>query len=142
LKVDVVKILIVEDSEAHLQIIQYVLKKNKIDAEFFFARDGQEALDFLYNNNSLSILKNVLTPDLILLDLNLPKRDGREVLKIVKDDAKLKEIPVVIVSTSDREEDLNYAFATGAAAYISKSVGFDNFCTKMAQITNYARVVK
>jgi CheY-like chemotaxis protein len=135
------KILIVEDSEAHLQIIKYVLKRNKVNADFFFARDGQEALDFLYNHNPASAPVSTLTPDLILLDLNLPKRDGREVLKIVKDDAKLKEIPVIIVSTSDREDDLNYAFTTGAAAYISKSVGFENFSNQMSKITNYARVI-
>jgi CheY-like chemotaxis protein len=136
------KILIVEDSDAHLQIIKYVLKRNKINADYSFARDGQEALDFLYQHNSITSPANQLTPDLILLDLNLPKRDGREVLKIIKDDSKLKEIPVVIVSTSDREEDLNYAFSTGAIAYISKSVGFENFSSQMSQITNYARTLK
>ena len=135
------KILIVEDSEAHLQIIKYVLKRNKVNADFFFARDGQEALDFLFHHNPPTNPINTLTPDLILLDLNLPKRDGREVLKIVKDDIKLKDIPVVIVSTSDREDDLNYAFTTGAAAYISKSVGFENFSDQMSKITNYARVI-
>jgi two-component system, chemotaxis family, response regulator Rcp1 len=136
------KILIVEDSIAHLQIIQYVLKRNKVNADFFFAHDGQEALDFLYRNNVQASSVNKLVPDLILLDLNLPKRDGREVLKIVKDDNMLKHIPVIIVSTSDREEDLNYAFNTGAAAYISKSVGFENFSNQMSKITNYAKIDK
>jgi CheY-like chemotaxis protein len=136
------KILIVEDSDAHLQIIKYVLKRNKVIADFFFARDGQEALDFLYHHNPAFAPVSTLTPDLILLDLNLPKRDGREVLKIVKDDARLKEIPIIIVSTSDREDDLNYAFKTGAAAYISKSIGFENFSNQMSKITDYARVVR
>ena len=76
-------------------------------------------------------------PDIILLDLNLPKRDGREVLKVIKDDPALKNIPVVIVSTSDREEDITYAFQTGAVGYISKSSGFDKFNEELANIDKY-----
>ena len=78
-------------------------------------------------------------PDLILLDLNLPKRDGREVLKVVKEHPDVKHIPVVIVSTSDREEDIAYATATGAAAYISKSSGFDTFNKELSSVLVYAR---
>jgi CheY-like chemotaxis protein len=77
-------------------------------------------------------------PDLILLDLNIPKRDGREVLMIIKQDPSLRAIPVVIVSTSDREEVVAYAFKTGAVAYISKSGGFDKFNAEMAAVAQYA----
>ncbi len=133
------KILIVEDNPAHLKILQYVLNRNKFNANYYYAHDGQEALNFLYKTNSFASQPPVPTPDLILLDLNLPKRDGREVLQIVKENVNLKEIPVVIVSTSDREEDLNFAFSKGAVAYISKSVGFETFKNQIAEITKYAK---
>ena len=77
-------------------------------------------------------------PDLILMDLNLPKRDGREVLRTIKNDSKLSHLPVVIVSTSDREEDVRFAFATGAAAYISKSKGFDTYNEEISNVAQYA----
>lgn len=102
-------------------------------------RDGQEALDYLYRQNVYADAAQYPIPDLILLDLNLPKRDGREVLRILKEESSLKEIPVVIVSTSDREEDVSYALHLGAAAYISKSDGFETFSRELATVTRYAR---
>jgi CheY-like chemotaxis protein len=132
-------ILIVEDNPAHQRITEYVLKTNNVKGKFIVVRDGQEVLDYLnrkppYNDDALSPM-----PDLILLDLNLPKRDGREVLMLIKSDLSLKEIPVVIVSTSDREEDISYAFQTGAVAYISKSSGFDKFNAELGQVAKFAR---
>lgn len=134
------KILVVEDNVAHLRILQYVMKRNQINANLFYARDGQDALNFLFKEDSYSNNTEIHTPNLILLDLNLPKRDGREVLRIIKENDKLKEIPVVIVSTSDREEDISYAKSYGAAAYISKSVGFDNFNHQISQLPKYANL--
>jgi two-component system, chemotaxis family, response regulator Rcp1 len=132
-------ILIVEDNLSHLKITEYVLRRNNVEADYFVVRDGQEALDFLYRNNRYADVTLSPSPDLILLDLNLPKRDGREVLKIIKSDDTLKEIPVVIVSTSDRVEDVSYAEQTGAVAYISKSSGFDKFNEELAGVTRYVR---
>ncbi len=132
-----VNILIVEDNLAHLKITQYVLRQSNIQANYFVVRDGQEALDFLFQKDSFSDNSKFPRPDLILLDLNLPKRDGREVLKIIKTDSVLQTIPVVIVSTSDRVEDVSYAFDTGAVAYISKSSGFDKFNDQLAGVTKY-----
>ena len=78
-------------------------------------------------------------PDLILLDLNLPKRDGREVLGIIRADPSLRSIPVVIVSTSDREEDIRYALGSGARAYISKSRGFDRYSDEISEVIKYVQ---
>src|SRR5258707_9063684 len=97
-------ILIVEDNLAHQKITEYVLKHNNVKGQFHVVRDGQEALDYLFRKNAYADPSSSPTPNLILLDLNLPKRDGREVLKIIKSDASLSTIPVVIVSTSDRQE--------------------------------------
>ena len=77
-------------------------------------------------------------PQLILLDLNLPKHDGREVLKLIKNTPELMAIPIVIVSTSDREEDIAYARDHGAAAYISKASGFDKFNAELGAVLQYA----
>ncbi|MBI4547456.1 MAG: response regulator [Ignavibacteriae bacterium] len=133
-------ILLVEDNLAHQKITEYVLKRNNVKANIFVVRDGQEALDYLYHKNSYTDILSFPLPDLILLDLNLPKRDGREVLKVIKDDPILKDIPIVIVSTSDREEDVNYAFEHGVVAYISKSKGFDKYTVELADVAKYARV--
>src|SRR5438270_10692946 len=112
-------ILIVEDNLAHQRITEYALKRCKIRLVVNVVHDGQEVLDYLYHDHDFGDVARFPTPDIILLDLNLPKRDGREVLKLIKSDPLLKQIPVVIVSTSDREEDVHYAFHTGAVAYIS-----------------------
>ncbi|MBI1803148.1 MAG: response regulator [Ignavibacteriae bacterium] len=132
-------ILIVEDNLAHQRITEYVLKRNNVKANLIVVRDGQEVLDYLYRKNAYSDSAASPRPHLILLDLNLPKRDGREVLKVIMEDASLKQIPVVIVSTSDREEDIAYAFQTGAVAYISKSSGFDKFNEQLGTVWKYAR---
>ena len=131
-------ILIVEDNLAHLKLTQYVLKRNNVKGRILVVRDGQEALDYLFRRGSFDDPSKYPSPDLILLDLNLPKRDGKEVLKILKDDPVLRDIPIVIVSTADREEDISYALQTGAAAYISKATGFDRFNIELAGVTKYA----
>lgn len=135
--VEQLKILIVEDNPAHFRILQYVFQKNNINANVVHAKDGQEAINLLIEESQNH---SITKPNLILLDLNLPKKDGREVLKIIKEDQKLKDIPVVIVSTSDREEDISYAKNYGAVAYISKSSGFENFNKQLSQITRYAKL--
>ena len=134
-----IHILIVEDNLEHQKITEYALKRNNVRGTYTVVRDGQEALDFLYRQGKFAGATPRPMPDLILLDLNIPKRDGREVLKIIKEDPSLKEIPVVIVSTSDREEDVSYAFQTGAVAYISKSGGFDRFNADIGSVSQYAR---
>ena len=132
-------ILIVEDNLAHQKITEYVLKKNKVPAKLFIVRDGQEVLDYLYRRNGYTDPDKYPLPNLILLDLNLPKRDGREVLKLLKEDPNLEAIPIVIVSTSDREEDINYAYQLGVVGYISKSIGFDKFSAELGSVVKYAR---
>ena len=132
-------ILIVEDNLAHQKITEYVLKKNNVNANYFVVRDGQEVLDYLYHENKYTDIEKYPLPNLILLDLNLPKRDGREVLKLLKEDPYLEAIPIVIVSTSDREEDINYAYQLGVVGYISKSIGFDKFSAELGSVVKYAR---
>ena len=134
-----IHILLVEDNLAHQKITEYALRKSKVRYTLTVVHDGQAVLDYLFRVNGYEDQSRFPSPDLILLDLNLPKRDGREVLKIMREDKGLREIPIVIVSTSDREEDVAFAFQMGAVAYISKSSGFDKYNEQLADVHKYAR---
>ncbi len=131
-------ILLVEDNLAHQKIAEYAFRHSPVPVSLVVVRDGQEVLDYLYRQGRFSGPGSV-RPDLILLDLNLPKRDGREVLGLIRNDPSLSTIPVAIVSTSDREEDVQYATGLGVIAYISKSTGFDRYTAEIVKVTQLAR---
>ncbi len=128
------KILLVEDDFEHLRLTKYILKKNKVPGEVFVVRDGQEAIDFLMRRNKFADHGVSPRPNLVLLDLNIPRVNGREVLKIMKSDRSLKDIPVVVVSSSSRKEDVQYAREHGATAYISKSGGYEKLNEALSTI--------
>jgi CheY-like chemotaxis protein len=132
-------ILLVEDNLAHQKIAEYAFRHSPVPVSLSVVRDGQEVLDFLYHQGTFAAGSGNPPPDLILLDLNLPKRDGREVLGLIRDDPALSSIPVAIVSTSDREEDIQYATRLGVIAYISKSSGFDQYTAEIVKVTQLAR---
>ena len=132
------KILLVEDNFEHLRLTKYILHHNNVPGEVFVVRDGQEAIDFLYNKNQFADPVVHPRPNLVLLDLNIPKINGREVLKMIKDDDRLKQIAVVVLSSSDRQEDVSYAHEHGAAAYISKSAGFERLNEALSSIHAFA----
>ena len=132
------KILLVEDNFEHLRLTKYILAQNKVPGEVFVVRDGQEAMDFLYRRNRFVDPTASPRPDLILLDFNIPRVDGKEVLKTIKGDAALKDIPVVVVSSSTREEDVAYAHKAGASAYISKSLAFEDLSLALSSIHKFA----
>ncbi len=122
---DRLNILLVEDNFEHLRLTKYILKQNGVEGDLFVVRDGQEAMDFLYRRNKYANVEKNPRPSLVLLDLNIPRVNGRELLRIIKADGTLKDIPVVVVSSSDRPEDVQFAKQHGATAYISKASGFD-----------------
>jgi CheY-like chemotaxis protein len=132
-------ILLAEDNPGHQRLTLHALKKCRVPVECAVVRDGQEILDYLRRRPPFEDRTVHPDPDLILLDLNLPKRDGREVLGIIKGDPALRETPVVVLSTSDREEDVRYAMETGAAEYISKSTGFDIYSEKISEVIKHVR---
>jgi len=132
-------ILIAEDNPGHQRLTEYALKRNPVPVRCTVVRDGQEVMDYLHHRPPYDDGGAHPRPDLILLDLNLPRRDGREVLRLLKGDPALREIPVVIVSTSDREEDIRTAMESGADGYISKSKGFDRYSDEIARVTTYSR---
>lgn len=132
------KILLVEDNFEHLRLTKYILKRNNVPGEVIVVRDGQEAIDYLYRRNQFVEPEKSPRPNLVLLDLNIPRVSGREVLKIIKTDTALQDIPVVVVSSSDREEDITYAYEIGASAYISKSGGFERLNEALASVHTFA----
>ena len=118
-------ILLVEDNFEHLRLTKYILKQNGVDGDLFVVRDGEEAMDFLYRRNKYANVEKNPRPSLVLLDLNIPRVNWKELLRIIKADGTLKDIPVVVVSSSDRPEDVAFAEQHGATAYISKASGFE-----------------
>lgn len=132
-------ILLVEDNIEHLKLTTYILRMNKVPGEIHVVRDGQEAIDYLFHKNKFADEALSPRPSLVLLDLNIPRVDGKEVLKIMKEDPSLRDIPVVVVSSSNRQEDIAYANSAGATAYISKSSGFEKLSEALANIHKLAR---
>lgn len=119
-----IEILLVEDNPGDQRLTLEALKENKINNNISIVEDGEAAIAFLKREH---IYQNAPRPDLILLDLNLPKKNGREVLEEIKADPNLKRIPVVILTTSQAEEDILKAYDLNANCYITKPVDFDNF---------------
>ena len=112
-------ILLVEDDPDHEELTLIALKQSNILNEVVVARDGAEALDFLFRRGEFA---DAPTPDLILLDLNLPKVDGHEVLEDIKGDERLSRIPVIVVTSSQAEEDVAKSYRLHANAYVTKPI--------------------
>ena len=119
-----VDILLIEDNPGDVRLTKEALRDAKVSNEIFVARDGVEAMEFLERKGRFS---NMPLPDLILLDLNLPKKDGREVLAEIKQDPILKHIPVVVLTTSKADEDIIKTYNLHANAYITKPVDLNRF---------------
>ena len=111
------RILLIDDNHDHARILQWAFRKTGRKDEFTYFDDGSIALQYLKTANA----GGTGQPDLILLDLNLPRLDGREVLRLLKSGEGTKGIPVIIVSSSEREEDVRKAYELGASSYVSKS---------------------
>ena len=132
--VNPVNILLVEDSLGDVRLIKESLKDDKFLHHLYVAGDGEEAMNFLRRQGKYS---EVPRPDLILLDLNLPKKDGREVLAEIKGEPKLKNIPVVILTTSDAEQDILMTYESHANCYITKPVNLEQFIKVVRSIEDF-----
>lgn len=129
-----VEILLVEDNKGDVGLIEEVFEEAKIKNNLHVAEDGEEAMLYLHGKGKFSGSRR---PDLILLDLNLPKKDGREVLREIKEDSKLKNIPVVILTTSNAEKDILGAYGLHANAYVTKPLDFDQFMKVVGSIESF-----
>ena len=129
-----IEILLVEDSPADVRLTQEALKEEKMHINLSVAGDGVEAMQFLRKEGKFA---KTVRPDLILLDLNLPKKDGREVLKDIKSDDKLKTIPIVILTVSKAEEDVLKTYNLHANCYITKPLDLNQFAHVVKSIKDF-----
>src|SRR6187549_3601712 len=120
-------ILLVEDNKSDEKLTVLALKKCPIDNRIAIARDGAEALDYLFATGSHAGRDPSLVPALVLLDLKLPKIDGLEVLRRIRAHARTRDLPVVVLTSSRQDEDVARGYASGANAYVRKPVDYDEF---------------
>jgi CheY-like chemotaxis protein len=128
------EILLVEDNEGDVGLIEEVFEEAKIRNSLHVAKDGEEAVLYLHSEGKFS---GSPRPDLIILDLNLPKKDGREVLRDIKKDENLHNIPVIILTTSTAERDILRAYELHANAYVTKPLDFNQFIKVVGSIVNF-----
>lgn len=136
-----IEILLVEDNPDDVELTLHALRKEKLANSIHVARDGEEALEFLFCNGAHAERSGERPPKLILLDLKLPKVDGMEVLKRIKNDPRTKTIPVVILTSSKEERDLIQGYGLGANSYIQKPVDFDQFREMVKNVGLYWLVI-
>ena len=129
-----IEILLIEDDAGDELITREALEHNKFKNKLHVAHDGEEGLHFLYRRGKF---QDVPRPDLILLDLNLPKYDGRQLLEKIKSDADLSRIPVVVLTTSSAEEDILRSYKLHANAYVTKPVDLEQFISAVRQIDEF-----
>lgn len=132
-----VTVLLVEDDPAHAEIVRRNLENARVANQLFWVKDGQEALDYLRRTGNYASLAGTLYPNLVLLDLRLPKIDGLEVLRTIKSDAALKIIPVVIMTTSAAEIDIVRAYQNYANSYVVKPLDLGQFTALLDTLGYY-----
>ncbi|MBN2261002.1 MAG: response regulator [Clostridiales bacterium] len=129
-----INILLIEDNPGDVDLILYTFKKNRINNEIKAITSGEEALDFIFKRNNY---ENALSPDLIILDINLPKISGLEILKEIKSHSETKMIPTIILTTSKSEMDILTAYENFASAYVVKPVEIEEFIETIAKLDNF-----
>ena len=130
-------ILLVEDEEAHAELTRRAIRKGGNASRIVVLTDGEEALDYVFNRGKYADKAKYPLPGLIMLDIKLPGIDGIEVLKQIKEHPVLKKIPVIMLTTSDREEDICKSYSYYANSYLTKPVAFKEFEEKIMQIDSY-----
>jgi len=129
-----IDILIVDDDTGDIELTREALSTSKFILRISEVHDGEECMDYLHNRGEYS---DALKPDLILLDLNMPRKDGRETLEEIKSDSDLRMIPVVILTTSEAAEDIVKTYTVGANCYITKPVGLDQLQKVVSMIESF-----
>ena len=130
-------VLLVEDSPADQIATERAFKKSRLLNDLYIVEDGEQALDFLYHREKYSNPEDSPKPDLILLDLNLPRVDGRRVLATIKEDEDLRIIPVVVLTTSSEEEDVVRSYGLGVNSFVTKPVNMQSFLDTIQTLQSY-----
>jgi len=130
-------ILIADDDPEDRMLVKEALEESRLTNKMEFVENGQELVDYLKNHGKYADKEKYPTPGLILLDLNMPKKDGREALKEIKADAHLRAIPVVVLTTSKAEEDILKTYDLGVSSFITKPVTFSALVDVMKTVTKY-----
>lgn len=133
---DKMSILLVEDDEIDVMSVKRAFQQNKITNPLYITNHGEDALAFLRKEGKY-IDSNHKRPNLILLDLNMPRMDGHEFLRVIKNDTNLREIPVVILTSSNLSEDIKKSYQNGVAGYLVKPVTFGNFAEMIRTLDLY-----
>ncbi|MBD0400050.1 response regulator [Flammeovirga sp. EKP202] len=126
-----------EDRMLTEEAFEEAFEASNLSVQLQFVEDGEELMDYLQNSGKFSDNKKFPTPDLILLDLNMPKKDGRECLKEIKDNVHLKKIPVVVLTTSNDEEDVIKTYNLGVSSFITKPVTFESMVEVVESLNKY-----
>lgn len=132
-----VLVMLVEDNADHAELVIRTLEDHRIANRIKHFRDGQAALDYLFRRNGHEDPASSPRPHMILLDLRLPRVDGLEVLRIIKEEEQLKQIPVIILTTSEAEKDVAQAYGNHVNSYLVKPVGFEEFSKLMNDLGFY-----
>ncbi|MBE2219161.1 MAG: response regulator [Ignavibacteria bacterium] len=128
------QVLLVEDNEGDVRLVKEAFNESKIDKVFSVAKDGEEALNYLYRRGKYA---ESVRPDIILLDINLPKKNGFEVLESIKKDDDLKRIPVIMLSSSSSEDHISKSYDLNANCYVTKPVDFDEYTQTVKTIEDF-----
>src|ERR1051325_9709098 len=132
-----ITILLADDDEEDRMLTSDALAESRLVNDLRFVEDGQELLDYLYRRGKFAAPNAAPTPGLILLDLNMPRMDGREALREIKADPELRRIPIIVLTTSKAEEDIYRTYDLGANSFISKPVQFTSLVEVMKEIKRY-----
>jgi two-component system, response regulator len=132
-----VPILVADDDQDDRQMIKEAMHESRLLNKIHFVNDGEELMDYLKQNGKYEDQAKYPIPGLILLDLNMPKKDGREALKEIKNDPRLRQIPVIVLTTSKAEEDIYRTYNLGVNSYVTKPVLFDSLVKIMVELGRY-----
>lgn len=132
-----ITILVADDDADDRMMIEDALKENRLANDLRFVQDGEELMDYLRRRGKYASARSSPRPGLILLDLNMPRKDGREALREIRQETRLREIPIIILTTSKTEEDIYRSYHLGVNSFITKPVTFDSLVTITREIGRY-----
>ncbi|MCZ2126669.1 MAG: response regulator [Anaerolineales bacterium] len=134
---DPILVLLVEDNADHAELVIRTMESHHIHTQIRHIADGESALDYLLRRNAFSDPQSSPRPKIVLLDLRLPRVDGLEVLRVIKEEETLRDIPIIILTTSDADQDVKRAYERYVNSYLVKPVGFEDFSDLMKELGVY-----